>query len=195
MIESDTATEEPKASDSKRVGVGTTDLFGVALPADTGARRMAAGDGKQEIYTPDDLARLIVEHFKPSGRICEPCRGGGAFQRALPGCDWFEIQEGRDFMAAEGKWDWIVTNPPWNDVKLFLRKAMRHADNVVFLCWASAWWTKARLQEIEDGGFGMVEMLKVPTPPEPWPQSGFQLAAVWLRRGWTGGCVISSPNK
>ena len=49
--------------------VGSTDLFGVPLPVETGARRLAVGDGKQEIYTPDDLARLIVGHFKPSGRI------------------------------------------------------------------------------------------------------------------------------
>ena len=172
----------------------STDLFGVEmLDAESGSQ-MAKGDGVQEIYTPDDLARMIVNHFRPSGRICEPCKGGGAFVRALPGCDWFEVQEGRDFMAADGKWDWIVTNPPWNDVRLFLRKSMQHADNIVFLCWASAWWTKARQREIREHGFGMVEMLSCPTPPPPWPQSGFLLSAVWLRRGWNGGTLISSPN-
>jgi hypothetical protein len=179
---------------ARRVVVGMTDLFGESLPEDRPSMMPTGVAGKQEIYTPDELARLIVDHFKPAGRICEPCKGGGAFLRALPKCDWFEIQEGKNFMAAEGQWDWIVTNPPWNEVQNFLIKSMRHADNIVFLCWASAWWTKARQRVIDEHGFAMAEILKVPTPPAPWPQSGFQLAAVCLRRGWRGGCTISSPN-
>jgi hypothetical protein len=172
----------------------STDLFGVPVVDEEASAQMAAGDGVQEIYTPDDLAKLIVQHFRPSGKICEPCRGDGAFVRAMPGCDWYEKADGKDFMLAEGKWDWIVTNPPWNDVRIFLRKSMTHADNIVFLCWASAWWTKARQREIRECGFGMVEMCFVPTPPAPWPQSGFLLAAVWLRRGWTGSTKLGTPN-
>jgi len=177
------------------MAVGCTDLLGVPIVTPTNGSRMAVGDGEQVIYTPDDLAQLNVNHVKPSGKICEPCRGGGAFQRAMPGCDWYEKADGKDFMLAEGKWDWIVTNPPWNDLANFLRKSMRHSDNVVFLCWASAWWTKARLREISEQGFGIVEMCFVPTPPPPWPQSGFQLAAVWLRRGWTGSTLLRTPNE
>ena len=40
----------------------------------------------------------------------------------------------------------------------------------------------------------MVEMCFVPTPPAPWPQSGFLLAAVWLRRGWNGSTKLGTPN-
>ena len=173
---------------------GCTDLFGVPVCDSQKSAQMAAGNGEQAIYTPEALAEIIVAHFKPTGRICEPCRGAGAFVKAMPGCDWYEKADGKDFMLAEGRWDWIVTNPPWNDVANFLRKSMRHADNVVMLCWASAWWTKARQREIREQGFGMVEMCFVPTPPPPWPQSGFQLAAVWLRRGWTGSTLLRTPN-
>lgn len=155
---------------------------------------MAAGGGEQAIYTPDDLAVVIVKHFKPAGRICEPCKGGGSFLRAMPGADWYEIAEGRDFLKAQGQWDWIVTNPPWELVAEFLEKSMQHADNIVILCWLAALYTKARQRMIKEAGFGMVEMLYVPTPLPPWPQSGFQLAAMWLRRGWTGGVQISAPN-
>ena len=77
----------------------------------------------------------------------------------------------------------------------FLTKSMQCADNIVILCWLAALYTKARQRMIKDAGFGMVEMLYVPTPPPPWPQSGFQLAAMWLRRGWTGGVQISAPNE
>lgn len=150
--------------------------------------------GEQAIYTPDPLAAAIVSHFKPSGRICEPCKGGGAFVRAMPGCEWFEIEEGRDFLQADGQWDWIVTNPPWKDTGAFLQKSMKHADNIVFLCWLTAMLTKARNRMVQEAGFGVVEMLLVPTPPPPWPQSGFQLAATWVRRGWQGSAAFSSLN-
>jgi hypothetical protein len=112
----------------------------------------------------------------------------------MPGADWYEITEGRDFLKAQGQWDWIVTNPPWELVAEFLEKSMQCADNIVILCWLAALYTKARQRMIREAGFGMVEMLYVPTPLPPWPQSGFQLAAMWLRRGWTGGVQISTPN-
>lgn len=166
-----------------------TDVLGVV-----GSSMPKTEYGKQEIYTPDSLAKTIVSHFKPSGRICEPCKGGGAFVRAMPGCEWFEIEEGRDFLKAEGHWDWIVTNPPWKDAGVFLEKSMAHADNVVFLTWLTAVLTKARHRKIAESGFGIVEMLLVPTPPPPWPQSGFQLAATWIRRDWQGGAAFTTPN-
>lgn len=152
---------------------------------------MASGNGKQEIHTPDDLAELVVKHFLPCGKIVEPCKGDGAFVRAMPGCDWYEIAEGRDWLTADGKWDWCVTNPPWKHLGAFLDKAMQCSDNIVFLCWASAWWTKNRQRRISAEGFGMVEMLCVQTPRnKPWPDSGFILSATWLKRGWKGSTRI-----
>ena len=151
--------------------------------------------GEQAVYTPDKLAAEIVAHFRPAGRVCEPCKGGGAFLRAMPGADWFEIDEGRDFLTAEGRWDWIVTNPPWRDVGPFLAKAMECADNVVLLTWLTGVLTKARIRTVRKAGFGYAEFLLVPTPPKPWPQSGFQLAATWLRRGWKGSAAFSMHNK
>jgi hypothetical protein len=150
--------------------------------------------GNDEVYTPDETAAMIVDHFRPCGRVCEPCKGGGAFLRAMPGADWFEIAEGRDFLAHEGgRWDWIVTNPPWSKILVFLKKSLTHADNVVFLCLVNALWMTARLREIQAQGFGIVETMIVPHPPPPWPQMGFALGATWMKRGWTGGLHISYP--
>lgn len=105
------------------------DLFGTPLarfPCRLDAlvgRSLVPRNGDDVVFTPDSLAAMIVEHFRPCGRVCEPCKGGGAFLRAMPGADWFEIAEGRDFLACEGlRWDWIVTNPPWSDVRVFMRK-------------------------------------------------------------------------
>ncbi len=149
------------------------------------------------VPTPYALARVIVRHFRPTGRCLDPCRGPARpFYTALKaqrGCvvDWCEVTEGRDFMAYSLPTDWIVTNPPWSKVFPFLRHAMTLADNVVFLAALSAFTLRARMRAIELAGFGLKESLLVPHPPRPWPASGFQLAAVHIQRGYAGPFVLT----
>ncbi len=164
---------------------------GIELGASRGANgKLIPFGGDDCVDTPDWLAHAIVQHFMPSGRVLEPCRGGGAFLRALPkNCkgEWCEIRDGRDFFSAEGHWDWLITNPPYSQFRQFLVKAMQVTDNVVFLSLANAWFMRARQDDIRHDSFGLVELLEVPVPKAPWPQFGMTLAAAWLRRGWSGG--------
>lgn len=166
------------------------------LPLNTPSRPLAPRGGNDMVYTPSEVAELIVDHFRPSGRIVEPCRGGGAFTNYLPkNVDWFEIREGRDWLQArrpiEGRWDWCITNPPYSQFRPFLRKAMELCDNIVFLCFVNAMWMKARRRDMREFGFGIREILELDTPPPPWPQAGFQLAAIHLMRGWRGCITVS----
>jgi len=149
-------------------------------------RPLVPKGGNDSIQTPDYLAAMIVKHFMPSGRILEPCRGNGAFTRAMPGCNWCEIREGKDFLTIQGHWDWIVTNPPYSQFRKFLNKAMDVGDNIVFLCLTNAWFFRARQRDMVEKGFGIIEILEVPVPAKPWPQFGACLGATWLRRGWKG---------
>ena len=159
------------------------------------SRPLAPNGGNDRIYTPDDTASLIVNHFRPCGRILEPCSGGKAFVRALNGkCDECEIDDGTDFMAWTEPVDWIITNPPWSKFRDFMRHGMEVSDNVVFLCLINAWFMRARQRDMQEMGFGLVEILHVPVPPPPWPQAGFSLGAGWIKRGWTGGVHFSWPN-
>ena len=153
-------------------------------------RPLAPKGGDDRVYTPPYLAQQIVAHYKPVGKILEPCRGKGAFTDIL-NCDWFEIDEGKDFMSATGHWDWIITNPPWSKFRIFLNKSMEVADNIVFLCLVNAFWMKARRRDMKECGFGIKEILELETPPKPWPQTGFQLGAVLIVRGWSGVINIS----
>lgn len=144
------------------------------------------------IFTPDELAAAIVAHFKPTGLILEPCRGGGAFTRAMPGCGWCEITEGTDFFRNHsiGVYDWIVTNPPWSQIRPFLQHSMKLADNVVFLVTINHLWTKARLRDIRLAGFGIKEIAICDTPKN-FPQSGFQLGCFHVQRGYEGPIIFS----
>ena len=157
-------------------------------------RPLAPKGGNDRVYTPPHLAEQIVQHFKPVGFRLEPCRGKGAFYTELRLCDvygwvdWFEIDDGLDFLKWAGSqhYDWTITNPPWSQLRAFLKKSMEVSDNVVFLCLVNAFFMKARQQDMKDAGFGMKEILFVPTPAKPWPQTGFSLGAIHIQRGYTG---------
>jgi hypothetical protein len=141
-----------------------------------------------DVQTPPALAAIVAAHFRPQGRILEPCAGAGNFLRALndlgptvSAC-WCEIRHGRDFFAWREPVDWIVTNPPWSQFRAFLQHAMTVADQVVFLVTVNHLWTRARLRDIAAAGFGLREILLLDTPAA-FPPLGFQLGAVHLARG------------
>lgn len=156
------------------------------------SRPLAPKGGNDRIYTPPDLAKAIVEHFNPGLFDCilEPCAGPigkQAFVDALASYDvtWLELDEGLDFFShkSSGRYDWVITNPPWSKFRAFLKKSMECSTNVVFLCLVNAFFMKARRQDMADENFGIKEILFVPTPPKPWPQTGFALGAVHIQRG------------
>lgn len=162
------------------------------------SRPLAPKGGNDRIYTPPKLAEEIVKHFQPYGAILEPCAGPigrQAFVDALIDFDlgWFELEEGSDFLTTTSRahYDWIITNPPWSKFRAFLRRSMEFADNVVFLALLNAWFMRARVQDVAAAGFGYKEALLLDTPPKPWPQTGFQLAAVHIQRGYTGDMKFS----
>jgi hypothetical protein len=155
------------------------------MPDESTPRPLCPGNGNDRIYTPPRLAEMIVSHFKPSGAMCEPCRGDGSFSRLMPDCDWWEIDEGRDFFDLQiGHYDWIITNPPFSMLYEFAEHAFRFADNVVFLAPLNQTiGLKARNVVADKASMHVREIMLVDTPPPPWPQSGFQLVATYWRRG------------
>lgn len=147
-------------------------------------------NSNDDVQTPEDLAKRIVSHFMPCGRMLEPCRGAGNFLKFLPCASWCEIKDGRDFFQWKQPVDWIVTNPPWSQIRPFMRHAMTVSDNVVFLMTVNHIWTKARLRDLKESGFGIKEICLVEMPLT-FPQSGFQLGAVHVARGWRGAITLS----
>ena len=144
-----------------------------------------------EIMTPLSLAEKIVGHFKPKGRVLEPCRGTGNFLRCLPrGTEWCEINSGRDFFDYKKKMDWIITNPPWSKIRAFLQHSLEISENIVFLMTINHIWTKARLRDIKEASFGIKEILLVETPKE-FPPLGFQIGAVHLKKNYRGKIKIN----
>lgn len=90
-------------------------------------------DEKDIVYTPDWVARDMVEFFKPTGNILEPSCGDGAILKYLPDADWCEIEKGRDFFSWHNAVDWVVGNPPFRQFKQFMSHAYTLSENIVFL--------------------------------------------------------------
>lgn len=142
-----------------------------------------------DIQTPLALAGLLVAHFRPSGRVLEPCAGEGNFLRHLPGAEWCEIKQGRDFFEWQEPVDWIITNPPWSRIREFMHHGFEIAENVALLMTVNHVWTKARLRDMKNSGFSIRRFVLLDTP-DSFPQSGFQLGMIHFQKAWRGDVGI-----
>ena len=60
------------------------------------------------VQTPEWCAKDMIDYFKPSGKILDPCRGENKVFHNILQCDFAEIKEGIDFFAIQEKYDWII---------------------------------------------------------------------------------------
>jgi len=139
------------------------------------------------VMTPEPLAKKIINHFNPEGSVLEPCKGSGVFYNNFNNTNkyWCEISENIDFFDFDKKVDWIITNPPWSKIRNFLIHSMELSDNIVFLFTINHLWTKARLRDIKEMGFGIKEIIIFDTPNN-FPQSGFQVGVVYIKKHYIG---------
>lgn len=154
------------------------------------------------VYTSRELARRIVDHFRPHFRpgdtFLDICAGDNAFYDALPEPkDWCEIQRGRDFLDWKTPATWGMTNPAWSAeaYRPIARHAYELCENIVFLArWHTATATYARHHDWINAGHGWRETIYIPWADAKFidkhgdeKAEGFILAAFWWQRGWTGG--------
>jgi len=143
------------------------------------------------IFTPDDIAADIVRHFKPTGRILDPCKGDGAFLRHMPGAEWCESREGRDFFAWTDPVDWIVSNPPYSNFGDWMRHSMECAENIVYLIpIAKMFSVEARMREVFKYG-GIVETKYYGKGTDMGFPFGFPCGAVYAKKGYKGPMIWS----
>ena len=153
------------------------------------------------VQTPENFAIEITNHFLPTGSILEPCRGDGIWYRVLVDyiehekypvsrLDYCEILEGKDFFDYTDKVDWIITNPPYSQMRNFIKHCMYIANNIVLFIPINHIWLKARIRDINGEGFGIREILLLNTP-KSFPQSGFQMGCVYLNKYWEGNITLA----
>lgn len=149
------------------------------------------------VMTPPALAKKIVRYFRryvrPKAKMLEPCYGKGAFFKAMRNVEWDEIDLGRDFFERTGKFDWIITNPPWSQFSSFLAHSFTLAENVVMLIHIQQVFMPNRLRMAKFHKFGLKEIILLDTPKD-FPQSGFQLGAVYWKKDYKGPLTIKDKQ-
>ncbi|WP_169780146.1 hypothetical protein [Campylobacter curvus] len=95
---------------------------------------------KSDFYqTPYNLTRRLLEVEKFGGSILEPACGNGAIVSVLKEFGYQDIKfydiltSGKDFLEESGKFDCIITNPPFSLAKEFILKALEISDKFAFL--------------------------------------------------------------
>lgn len=138
-------------------------------------------------FTNDVLAERIVRYFNPTLPCLEPCKGGGAFFRAMPnGSEWCEIAEGKDFFQYTSKVNWIITNPPFSNLTEWMEHSFDLAENVVFVLPISKIYSSApRLEQIREYG-GVRTMLHLGRGRSIGFHIGFPFAAMHFQRNYKG---------
>jgi hypothetical protein len=152
------------------------------------------GNACDVVYTPDFVARDIVRHFKPKGRILDPCCGDGAFLKYMPGADWCELAKGRDFFDYEEPVDWIISNPPYSIYNEWFEHSVKIAQNIVYLIPIMKAMTLPRLIAAYDKG-GFVETRIYGGGKAIGFPFGFTCGAMHFRRGYKSGMMFSFYGK
>ena len=165
-------------------------------------KRAAANSGGNDVvYTPLNLCRSIIQHYEPKGSAIEPCEGSGNFVKALKESTGisevthFDITTGTDYLGHKTQpHNWLITNPPFSKLHLFLRKAMQDDhDNIILLCYANTFLMNGKMKSLVEFNYSIDEIAFVKSPhyhsdsktfvqDEQWPQSGFALAATCIRK-------------
>ena len=171
----------------KRSGmaVPSTGLFGGSLSTHVNPQDV--------VMTRPEIAEMVVKHFKPTGRMLDPCRGGGAFWKHMPGAEWCEVREGKDFFEWKAPVDWIVSNPPFSVFMQFLRHSFEVADNVVYTIPASKIWQSIPYLEMIGAYGGIREILTLGRGRAIGMPLGFAIAAIHFKRGYKGQTRIHYP--
>jgi len=139
------------------------------------------------VYTPPDLARDIVEFFKPTGSCLDPCCGGGVFLDLLPaGSEWCEITQGRDFYTWGTQMDWIVSNPPYSHYSAWMRHSMKVARDIVYLMPMYKIFTSGKFSDDLFTWGGIVHVRRYGTGTEWGFPFGQALSAAHYRRDYSG---------
>ena len=186
-----TTLEQSKPADEARNSVlrsgsvsSCNDLFG-------GYGRKA--NPKDVVITPDATAKMLIEYFKPTGRILDPCRGNGAFWKQMPGAEWCEIAQGKDFLNWSKPMDWIISNPPYSNFIEWLTHSFKIADDVVYLVPLHKIFHTAKTLDSILGFGGIKEILVLGPGTHYGFPLGFVVGAFHFKRGYTGNTRIGYP--
>ena len=145
-----------------------------------------------DVMTQEPSAEFIINHFKPTGSILEPCKGTGTFYNLFKGDkDWCEIKENKDFLKYNKKVDWIITNPPFSIFDEFLIKSFELADNIVFFCPLNKVFKGVKLDKKINEYGGIKEVIHMGSGGKHGFPFGFSVGCIYYKRDYKGDIKLT----
>lgn len=148
------------------------------------------------VYTPESVAKEIIDWLQPKGKCLDPCFGDGAFHKYLPkGSDWCEVKKGRDFFDYDKKVDWIIGNPPYSIFEDWLDHSFEIAENVAYILPTNkVFQRQIIMRKINNWGgikavrvYGSGSMVGFPF--------GFSVGTFYFKKNYVGKCDLVLATK
>lgn len=145
-----------------------------------------------DIMTPIEISRMIIDKFLLYGTILDPFKGTGSFYDNYPKeikKDWCEIKQNKDFFLYNEHIDWIISNPPYSILDEVLEHSFEIADNIVYLVPLSKIVSSmGRIKKIKKyGGVPYIFILSASKCRFPF---GFPACAIYLKKNYKGNTRI-----
>lgn len=152
------------------------------------------------VFTPPWVAADMIDHFAPSGRILDPCRGTNRVFFDLlaedgADVDWCEVLEGRDFFGCFRRADWVIGNPPYSLTREWFRHSYLIADHLLYLVpLRNVFSGYGFIREIHQFG-GIREIRTYGTGGSLGFPMGNAVGAFHIERGYTGETRFTFPDE
>lgn len=139
-----------------------------------------------EFQTPLHICEYMAGFLPISaGRILEPTPGCGNLVSVLNGHG--DVTAPVDFFEIDGRFDWVVMNPPFTPMKLgyeILFKCMEMSDHIIALMpWLTMINSESRTKRIMEYGVRSITHL----PRNVFKGSRVQTCILEMDRGWNSG--------
>jgi len=155
-----------------------------------------------KVYTPEHVVNEVLDIFLPMVRkdetILEPFRGTGNFYTKFPKKQraWCEIDNGRDFLMCQKKYDWIITNPPYSSFGVMLSKMLSIADKLVLVIPVNKLLSSLpKLIDIIRYGSNIKKIHYLGSGRQIGFPFGFPVAAVYIERDYIGPIIMSYADR
>ncbi len=152
----------------------------------TKPNRTGIATASDVVMTPEPIAKVVVEHYNPTGSILEPACGTGNILKYLPEAEWCEISKGKDFFDFNKQVDWIITNPPYSIYDKFLEHCFEVADNVVLIVPIAKAFKSLKTESIIEDYGGLKEIWLMGGGNSLGFNFGFPSGCLYYKRDYRG---------
>jgi hypothetical protein len=174
-----------------------------AMKSDIGNQIQHRDQANDIFLTPANLAKSLIENvpIAQGDVLCDAFAGlkeNQPFYENYPETgikpDWMEIREGLNAFSCTGKWDWIITNPPFSLLNMVLQFSTWSCRKGFAFILPNHGLSYRRIKFCETRGFRIIKLVSFPNPKD-WNIGFSHLFVVWMKTGQVALETVDSNNQ